>query len=346
MKISGRKIDPGFLDGALMETIPCRLCGGEEFTVLSRKDCVGVPVRTVLCKSCGLIFLNPRPAKAWYEQFYSSVSGVQHRYKSSAHTDESRPIGWGFAKARRHGQGLAERLGQYMRPGVTIDVGSSEGGVLAGLRDRLPIEPVGIEPVPAEAAYAAANGIPTHAALIENIEALPIRLPAADNIVCVKSLNHFLDPAYFFSWAWRTLKHDGRLILEVKNFRHQVRRSGRVWVGVQLDHPYMYTPEILAAFVGAAGFRVLFLDVDEGKAPEALAAQKRLGLPAGHMRLAAAKTGVEPFRARFIPAAGEAARLRRALRPLVLYWHYLTRYATLRRNVWTRFEMFRGSKAG
>ncbi|MBI2055601.1 MAG: methyltransferase domain-containing protein [Candidatus Sungbacteria bacterium] len=339
MKIRDRKIDLSFLNDAPLEEVPCSLCGSREATTLSRRDALGLPVSTVMCQSCGLIYINPRPAMEWYKTFYSSVGGKQHVYKASAHTDESKPIGSGFEAACRHGRGLAERLGKYMRSGLTIDVGSSEGGVLAGLRDCLNIIPIGIEPVPAEAQFAAKKGIPTRAVLIENIESSGVKIPPADNIICLKSLNHFLNPAFFFAWAWKTLKPDGRLILEVKNFRHQARRSGRVYAGIQLDHPYMFVPETVSAFVTAAGFNVLFFDVDEGKSAEKLRAQKKIGLPSGHIRIAAAKTQQPPFKLPFVPEPAIVAALERALNPFSLYWHYFFHYATVRRNLLRRLSI-------
>lgn len=319
-----------------MEEIPCRLCGGHSYWVLARRDAVGLALKTVMCRACGLVFINPRPTQAWYQSYYDSLGGKQHAYHHGEGGKRLRPIGSGFDAARRHGQGLAERLGEYMRPGVTIDVGSSEGGALAGLRNRLPIEPIGIEPVAEEARWATEHGIPTHRALIEGIGRSGIVIPAAANIICVKSLNHFLDPAYFFRWAWGALLPDGRLILEVKNFRHQVRRAGRIWAGIQLDHPYMYTPETLGAFVTRAGFEVLAMDVDEDKPPAMLRGQQKTGLPTGHIRIAAVKSEVPPFSAPFRPEPRKISGLRRSFKPLNLYFHYLAHYAGLRKNILAR----------
>lgn len=321
---------------APFEEVPCRLCGGEIFRTLAERDCVGLPVRTVMCSVCGLAFISPRPTADWYRQFYSSLGGRHHEYKQSGYTGDAQQIGAGFEQARKHGAALARRFAAYLRPGLTIDVGSSEGGVLAGIRDVLAVEPIGIEPVPAEAAYATRRGIPTHALLIEEISSRGIALPTAANIICVKSLNHLLDPAHFFRWAWAALAPDGRLLLEVKNFRHQVRRTGRITSGIQLDHPYLYLPETLLRFVERAGFRILHLDVDEGKPTSILRAQSSIGLPTGHIRLAAAKIDQLPFAVPFAPHPAEARAIARDLSPLRLYLYYLARYATIRSNIGRR----------
>lgn len=341
MKLRNRVTDTTFLRGVALEEKSCCLCGRGESRALAERDGAGVPIRTVICQRCGLIYLNPRPSDTWYRDFYRSKGGMHHAYKHGSEHDGQKPSGGGFEDARRHGRALAQNLGAFMRPaGVTIDVGSSEGGVLAGLGDVLPIQPVGIEPVPEEAAHATRRGIPTHTALIEDMGTLGIALPAAANIVCVKALNHLLNPAHFCAWAWRALAENGRLILEVKNFRHQCRRSGRISAGIQLDHPYMFVPETLSALVTEAGFDILSLDVDEGKPKRRLEAQRRAGLPIGHIRLVAEKTSREPFSRAVNAAPQRVARIRRALQPLNLYIHYVVHHANVQENIQARFRRY------
>ncbi|MBH0181271.1 MAG: glycosyltransferase family 9 protein [Nitrospira sp.] len=42
-------------------SIPCNLCGGTEVSTLSNRSRSGKPLRTVICKSCGLVWSDPRP---------------------------------------------------------------------------------------------------------------------------------------------------------------------------------------------------------------------------------------------------------------------------------------------
>lgn len=336
MKIIGRKIDSSFFQDVPLEEIACSLCGGRETKTLERRDCVGFPVKTAMCRQCGLIYINPRPTEEWYKDYYDSLGGRQRRYKYGDEKRSFAPLGSGFEGAKKHGRGLALRLGKYMRPGLTIDVGSSEGGVLAGISEIVNIRPLGIEPVKEEADYASSRGIPTHASLVENVESLGIEFPTASNIVCVKSLNHLLDPAKFFSWAWHTLASDGRLILEVKNFRQQCRRSGRITSGIQLDHPYMFVPETLAAFVERAGFEVIFMDADESKPRQAIKAQLADGLPVSHIRIVGKKTERKPFGSVFRPRPWVSRILSSQFNPVALYCFYLFHHANFCRNIMAR----------
>ena len=80
MKIVDRKIDSSFFQNAPLEEVNCSLCGGREMKTLARRDCVGLPVKTVMCRRCGLIYINPRPTEEWYKDYYASLGARQHRY--------------------------------------------------------------------------------------------------------------------------------------------------------------------------------------------------------------------------------------------------------------------------
>ncbi|RJQ36774.1 methyltransferase domain-containing protein [Candidatus Parcubacteria bacterium] len=317
---------------APLESAACNLCQGSDFAVLAQIDGHGLPVKTVLCRRCGLVAINPRPAKDWYAEYYRYMDGRRRVYKhGEANPKEAQ--GAGFDAARRHGRALAARLSAFIEPGLTIDVGSAEGGLLAGMQEIAPIEPIGIEPTVARAEYATSRGIKTYAGLIEDVATIAPDLPAAANIVCTKSLNHLLDPQFFFRWAYDTLRPGGKLILEVKNFRQQARMSGRAHFAIQLDHPFMFTPENLGAFVRSAGFDVLHSEVDEEKSIAERRLQRQTGLPIGHMRVAAIKADRAPFAVLVLPPEGSVRALARDLSRFPLYLHYLTRYARIVTNM-------------
>ena len=285
------------------ENIPCNLCGRNDIFVLARRATNSLPANACLCKNCGLIFINPRMSKEGYDTYYK-YHYRKHRAASVGKIERAAGLEVNFSDARRFGRALAKLLlPNIKKSGLTIDVGSSTGGVLFGMREVLPkLELLGVEPSLSESEFAVSQGVPTRAALFEDF-LTGNDINGAANIVCVRSLNHLLDPMGFFRWAERVLEPDGSLILVVKNFRHQVRRAGRVVAGVQIDHPYMFAPETLKHMVERAGFRVVYLDSDEHKNKEELARQKESGLSIHHIRLVAKKSNA---------ATGEHSRL--------LYW--------------------------
>jgi len=280
------------------EPVPCNLCLGADLEILARMDRNGLPVQTVLCRRCGLIFISPRMTAKWYDLYY------QKEYREQMARFKGQPVREPdfdllFEGAAKHGAALARRCAADCAAGrdendkgLAIEVGSSVGGVLHGFRSVLGGEVIGIEPSPGESAYAQQRGISTHTASIESFKAI---LPPASIILCCQSLNHFLDPAFFLKWSHQHLRPGGTLILEVMNFR-QVFADFR-WMprAIQIDHTYMFVPEVLRNFVEAAGFEVLRLDARENPNKADRTAAKKEGLPIYHATLIARKTSREPF---------------------------------------------------
>ena len=245
------------------EKIPCNLCGKENFSVISDTTANGRRANTCMCKNCGLIFINPRMTKTAYGDYYKyfyredrDISGGASDYGGDAVKN--------FEGARKFGKELADHLGSFIGKGLIADVGSSTGGLLFGVKEKLPyIEAVGIEPSSDEAAFAKSKGINTLVGLFENFVSDPAySFSGASAIICVRSLNNLLDPKSFFDWSYKNLKNGGHLILSVKNFMEQARRAGQVESGVQIDHPFMFTPEVLKKFVESAGFKIVHLGTD------------------------------------------------------------------------------------
>lgn len=273
---------------AEFETVPCNLCGKADFFVLSKRAANGRKTRTCLCKNCGLIFINPRMTKAWYDIYYKNFYR-EDRKLSRGHSDKAEDLDLNFKISGRFGDALGARLKNFLLNGLTLDIGSSTGGTLFGLKESVSaIEIYGIEPSLKESEYARRKGVETYQGLFENFTAKNQILSAA-NILCVRSLNHLLNPRRFFEWSWGSLKEGGNLILYVKNFRYQARRAGSVEAGVQIDHPYMFTPEALKYFVESIGFNVVHLEDDEKKTWTEIFQQKKEGLSAHHILIVAKK---------------------------------------------------------
>ena len=70
----------GLLDE--VEVVPCNLCGSEDAEPVAARDKYGLPVTTVICRRCGLMYLSPRPSAASYRRFYEgggSRDSIYHR---------------------------------------------------------------------------------------------------------------------------------------------------------------------------------------------------------------------------------------------------------------------------
>jgi SAM-dependent methyltransferase len=64
-----------------IEKVPCNLCGETDCVEIARRDKYDLELSSVICRNCGLIYLNPRPTTRSYDRFYvegGSKEGVYH----------------------------------------------------------------------------------------------------------------------------------------------------------------------------------------------------------------------------------------------------------------------------
>ena len=87
------------------ENISCNFCGGNDYKILSKKGTDDLDLISVICKKCGLIFINPRMKKEGYALYYEK----EYRDK----TINNGAGGSGFSCERlhettkKHGEALA-----------------------------------------------------------------------------------------------------------------------------------------------------------------------------------------------------------------------------------------------
>ncbi|MEK7612058.1 MAG: methyltransferase domain-containing protein [Patescibacteria group bacterium] len=269
-------------DQADYEEVPCNFCGNNrDFKIIAIRDKDNLPTRTCLCRRCGLIFINPRMTKDWYNRYYDEEYRERDRMKKKpAGNNLERQFGAG----EHFGESLVKLISPYLKPGVIIDVGSGVGGGLSGFKKYRPdLQLIGIEPSAKESAYANVRGIKTHNTLFESFTN-SILSPA--NIMNTRALNHLLDPQGFIKRAHDYLMPDGRLILAVQNFRLSSKKIGRIVP--QIDHVYMFTPEILLPMIESVGFEIVFFSDPEKMTIHEQRELKSLGLT-NHLKLVAKK---------------------------------------------------------
>lgn len=270
---------------AIKENIVCNLCGSDNYEILSEKGTDGLALRSVICKKCALIYINPRMTKEGYGKYYEAEYRDKTINGENVNDFSCEQL---FESTINHGKKLGELIQPFIPPiGDILEVGSGVGAVLTGMKSVLKRNIVGIEPSGQEAAYAESRGVPTHHSLMEDYNDQSKKYAA---IVTTQALNHFLDPKYFFTFAYNQLQDDGIIVVEVMNFRQQLKKAGKYENAVKIDHVYMFTPEVLSEFVRSAGFDIVYQDSDEETVHERIP-----GVPRIHIRIIGKKTNRNPF---------------------------------------------------
>ncbi|HEV8646202.1 MAG TPA: methyltransferase domain-containing protein [Burkholderiales bacterium] len=104
---------------------PCQLCGADDFLVVAERDRYSLPVRTVLCRSCGLLMTNPVMRAADYADFY------QNHY-TTLYEGFQFPVDEFFENQQAAGRRLHEtvKLHVDLSDKVVAEVGCAAGGIL------------------------------------------------------------------------------------------------------------------------------------------------------------------------------------------------------------------------
>ena len=129
-------------------SVPCNLCDSENVEVLSLKDRNREYLRTVICKSCGLIWTDPRPTTRQVRQFYARE--YRQEYKRIY-----RPKRKHILRAAQESILRYQVLGDILKAGDTVlDVGSG-AGVFVYVLCQMGLVGRGVEPDRSYAEYSA-----------------------------------------------------------------------------------------------------------------------------------------------------------------------------------------------
>ncbi|MBS0150330.1 MAG: class I SAM-dependent methyltransferase [Nitrospira sp.] len=187
-------------------SIPCNLCGGTEVSTLSSRSRSGNPLRTVICRACGLVWSDPRPhdARQFYEELYRLT------YKNTYSPKPKHVLRAGTVALSRFGK-IAPLLSSRK---TVLDVGTG-GGEFAYLLQSLGYVVNGIEPNRGYADYSIQQyGLTVQVGFVQDATFAP----ASFDIVTIwHVLEHTEDPGFILARLRSWLKPDGILVVEVPN---------------------------------------------------------------------------------------------------------------------------------
>jgi SAM-dependent methyltransferase len=237
--------------------IPCPICGQTNnfYTLITARGNRGVPFiapthPVVLCRQCGVCFLNPQHDESDYVRFYA---------------DYDRPHGKTVARADHRAQGLS---GEYDRlrldfferfvlnkNGSIVDIGSGYGRFLDRLRERGYTTLAGIEPSDEAVAVSRANfPFPVQHAGLGDAD-LP--QDTFDAALLIAVVEHFTDPVAALSHVYSILKPGGLFYINTPDLRGFAVRHG---LGkdkfFKFVHTFYFTETSLKNCLRKAGFEI------------------------------------------------------------------------------------------
>ena len=233
-----------------MKEVNCDLCGSDECAVLWDKaerekagilrsvvirDAEGniIQGRNVMCKRCGLVYVNPRMSKAELDQFYAEDYRKIYRSSSS------------LAAERRHAE-TAFRLIRHLLPAECLDIGCSTGQLVELTKGK------GIEPNAEYCEKAKSTGLSVENCIIEDYDP-GIKF---DIITMTNALEHVFGPTEVLTKIHDLLSDGGHVLISVPNLLN-THLNIPVDAFLSNAHLYNFTPATLHMMMGKTGLKTV-----------------------------------------------------------------------------------------
>ena len=216
------------------------LCGGRQGTLIAQRDRYALPVNSFLCKSCGVMWQNPRMTADSLARFY------QEDYRSLYVGDAQTADGL-FLTEVRQGRAIYEFIASSAeRPqGTTVfDVGCGAGGVL------VPFKEAGCNVFGEFLLRGRKAGL-----VLEHgdMSVLAQHAPA-DLVILSHVLEHLPSPHRCLEQISQMLADGGYLYVEVPGILHIHSEYGDPLLFLQNAHLYHFTLATLVSLLAQVGF--------------------------------------------------------------------------------------------
>jgi len=235
--------------------IPCDLCGGDEhkflFEAKDRLHGFEGTFSYVMCKNCGLVFMNPQVSPDDIVKFYPPD---YEPHKAKVHTkQQDRSVIKNRLKKMPFVSALCKKLSGQSR---VLDVGCGNGNFLYEIKTATGCEVYGIDISKTTAETARQNyGIDVFTGTI-------MESPFPDNffdaITAWAFLEHVNNPSEVLLRMSNLLKKDGLCIISIPNFNSfNARLFKNKWYHLDCPrHLYIYTKRTITGLLEKSNFKV------------------------------------------------------------------------------------------
>jgi 2-polyprenyl-3-methyl-5-hydroxy-6-metoxy-1,4-benzoquinol methylase len=270
----------------------CALCGSIDRRTVGHRVAFDMRYRNVVCTSCGLVYLCPRPDENSFADFYEHL---YPRLYGKTHLDEvGSERGAAVAAFLEHSLDLSRHIGVF-------DVGCGGGGLLraAARAPRLgSLRLAGCDPGwPAEPHSALREGGTRIDVFRARVEELADTLASYSIFIVYDVIEHLLAPHEFLAAVHERTAAGSMLFVSTNALDNWRDIPAGGWEGyyLRLAHTYTFTKRTLAALLVGFGWRLT----------------ERMDAEKGDQWVLAERTDPDPEALR--PAPGHAAEVLRMI---------------------------------
>ena len=240
-----------------LHEVPCNLCGGQEYRIKyvsqepdlpqqkrhfeASTDHYGYFGQIVTCKTCGLVFTNPRATDEDLLAEYGSCEDEEYKEEGPA-----RSINAYFS---------LNTIGRFIKKGRLLDLGCSTGYFLNAA--RLQFDSVGVEPSVSASGYARDTlKLNVTTGTLETLNPAP---ESFSIVTLLDVIEHVPHPQELLRSVHGIIEPNGYIYLVTPNIKGFVARLLRSkWWGLRPAHIFYFSPETLGKMLENAGFEVVF----------------------------------------------------------------------------------------
>ncbi len=238
-------------DAEKLEQICCPVCKSDDCEVVDERTGGGKHLRSVICRRCSHVYLNPRASQAAYDDFYRS--GFSEGFNQI--DDKESLVGLAASNDAKTAR-LIKFIAPHLRPGMKVlEIGAGYGNILAVLRDKHGAsEVVGIEPDPIgqKVAHEVFGLDLLSGVLADHIGDFSDK--KFDLIIMHHVLEHFLDPDEIGEALQKLCAEEGMVYVGVPNVcALTVPRE----FYFRFPHVQYFSPFSLFLFLWRSGFKVV-----------------------------------------------------------------------------------------
>jgi 2-polyprenyl-3-methyl-5-hydroxy-6-metoxy-1,4-benzoquinol methylase len=238
-------------DDYTREEVPCNICGtsNEEFLFYA-------PERIVRCKTCGLMYNNPRLDAASLEKMYTreyfQIDGDDYGVDYKAYADY---IGDEVVIVRSMLRRMRKVEKYAASKGTVLDVGCATGFSLIAAQ-KLGWEAHGIEYSDFCVNFARSRGLNVHQGSLDTYESSD---ESFDAITMWDYLEHSSDPRRELTRCREMLKGNGVIVLSIPNVDSwSFPVFKKKWIGFKnIEHFYYYSRDTISKLATLAGLSMV-----------------------------------------------------------------------------------------
>ncbi|MFZ5833479.1 MAG: class I SAM-dependent methyltransferase [Planctomycetota bacterium] len=222
----------------------CPICQSGDHYALGFRGRSRLPLQPVVCRGCGLVFINPMYPDVEKEAGTEGARAVHRpvRYHQSLAAAQQRQV----PAAERVIGVLKDRIRTGDR---VLDIGCGDGALLRGLK-QIGAAPTGCDLDPYGAIFIQQNfGIPV---VVAPFEQAGFQEGSFEAVVATHVIEHFFDPVAALRKMRSLLSSNGILLLETPNLLRPKVGPRRLF---SVPHNYYFTPRTLCLALHKAGFR-------------------------------------------------------------------------------------------